>query len=181
VTALAEPNPARRARAHHQVPAPAIFENAPELPATAAVDAVKTLHQGMGCRFSIIVPTHDRPERLLWCLEALAALSCPRERFEVIVVNDGGAMPAARRLAQLAERVQLTIVSQERAGPAHARNLGVEQARGEYLAFTDDDCAPTPEWLAALEEAFLEAPDALVGGRTVNVLDGNLCSEASSF
>jgi GT2 family glycosyltransferase len=135
----------------------------------------------MGCRFSIIVPTHNRPERLLWCLEAMAALRYPGDGFEVIVVNDGGAMPPDRRLAQLAERMQLTIVAQEHAGPARARNRGVERAQGEYLAFTDDDCAPMPEWLVALEEAFRCTSNVLVGGRTVNVLDRKIYSTASQL
>lgn len=135
----------------------------------------------MPCRFSIIVPTHDRPEQLLWCLEALAALRYPREEFEVIVVNDGGAMPPARMLAPLAARIQFTLLTQENAGPARARNLGAERARGEYLAFTDDDCAPTPDWLTALEQAFRHAPEALVGGRVINVVEGHVCSEASQL
>jgi GT2 family glycosyltransferase len=135
----------------------------------------------MGANFSIIVPTRNRPERLLWCLEAMTALHYPRESFEVIVINDGGSMPPERRLALLAERIELTILTQENAGPAQARNYGVQRARGEYLAFTDDDCAPAPEWLAALDQAFRVAPHALVGGRTVNALDRNLCSEASQL
>jgi len=135
----------------------------------------------MPCRFSIIVPTHDRPEQLLWCLAALAALRYPREEFEVIVVNDGGAMPSERMLAPLAERIQFTLLTQDNAGPARARNLGAEQARGEYLAFTDDDCAPTPDWLTALEHAFRHAPEALVGGRIINVVERHLCSEASQL
>ena len=135
----------------------------------------------MPCRFSIIVPTHDRPEQLLWCLDALAALRYPREEFEVIVVNDGGAMPPGDMLAPLAERIQFTLLAQENSGPARARNLGAERARGEYLAFTDDDCAPTPDWLTALEQALRQAPEALVGGRIINVVEGRLCSEASQL
>ena len=135
----------------------------------------------MPCRFSIIVPTYDRPEQLLCCLDALAALRYPREEFEVIVVNDGGAMPPGGKLAPLVERIQFTLLAQENAGPARARNLGAERARGEYLAFTDDDCAPTPDWLTALEQAFRHAPEALVGGRIINVVEGHLCSEASQL
>jgi glycosyltransferase involved in cell wall biosynthesis len=135
----------------------------------------------MECRFSIIVPTYNRPDQLLWCLGAIAELCYPRAGFEVIVVNDGGAIPPEPALAGLAEQMQLTVLAQERAGPACARNRGVERARGEYLAFTDDDCAPMPEWLAALEEALRRVPGAMIGGHTVNVLDGNLCSEASQL
>jgi GT2 family glycosyltransferase len=135
----------------------------------------------MPYRFSIVVPTRDRPEQLLWGLEAFAALRYPREEFEVIVVNDGGAMPPERMLAPLAERIQLTLLTQENTGPGRARNLGAQRARGEYLAFTDDDCAPTPDWLTALDQAFRHAPEALVGGRTINVVEGHLCSEASQL
>lgn len=128
-----------------------------------------------------MVPTRDRPERLLWCLEALAALRYSLGRFEVIVVNDGGTMPVPERLAALSQRMELRVVTQDSAGPAGARNRGAREARGEYLAFTDDDCAPMPNWLTALDDAFRDVPDALVGGRTVNHLDRNLYSEASQL
>ena len=135
----------------------------------------------MGCRFSIIVPTHNRPDQLVLCLKAMVALHYPTRGFEVLVVNDGGVLPSERELAEVSAAIPLTILSQQRAGPARARNLGAMQACGEILAFTDDDCAPMPNWLAALDDTIQRTPYALVGGRTVNVLPHSPCSEASQL
>lgn len=117
-------------------------------------------------RFSIVIPTRRRPRQLAACLESLAAIEYPRTDFEVIVVDDGGGVPAA-----VIERARATInvrlVTQEHLGPATARNRGVDAATGTWIAFTDDDCTVDRGWLRALEGALIESPDALVGGGTV--------------
>ena len=66
--------------------------------------------------FSVIVPTYRRPERLAACLRALAGLDYPRERFEVIVVDDGG----GATLDGAPATIDLTLVTQAHAGPAAA-------------------------------------------------------------
>jgi glycosyltransferase involved in cell wall biosynthesis len=131
--------------------------------------------------WSIVVPTFDRPARLAECLEALRALHPPRGGFEIVVVNDGGVEPTAelRRSCAAGNATATTFLSQPNGGPAVARNHGAECAHGTWLAFTDDDCAPDPDWLIALEDTLAGAPDALVGGPVVNALDSNLFSEAS--
>jgi glycosyltransferase involved in cell wall biosynthesis len=45
-----------------------------------------------------------------------------------------------------------------------ARNAGAKLAQGQYLAFTDDDCAPTPDWLTFLAQGLEGAPQAMIGG-----------------
>jgi GT2 family glycosyltransferase len=70
-------------------------------------------------------------------------------------------------------------VEQQNAGPAAARNAGASIARGQYVAFTDDDCLPEPGWLTAFDAALRQAPDALVGGRTINAITGSGYAEAS--
>jgi GT2 family glycosyltransferase len=131
--------------------------------------------------FSIVVPTYNRPFELEGCLSALAALDYPPDRFEVIVVDDGSAEPLAAVGAPGADRLNLRLIRQENAGPAAARNRGVEEARGTWLAFTDDDCHPDADWLAALARRLKERPGCVVGGRTVNGLPDNLCSTMSQI
>jgi GT2 family glycosyltransferase len=132
-------------------------------------------------RFSIIVPTYRRPAPLAACLAALAALDYPPDRYEVIVVDDGSSAPPADLVAAHANRLVVTLLTPPHAGPAAARNAGAAAACGDYLAFTDDDCAPTPGWLQALASAAAAAPGDMLGGRTVNVLTDNLCSVASQM
>jgi GT2 family glycosyltransferase len=130
---------------------------------------------------SIVVATHRRPQQLLACLEALSRLDYPHDRFEVIVVDDGGGAPLEHSLAPLRNRLELTLIVQRRAGAAAARNRGVAQSRGELLAFTDDDCVPDPGWLAALASRHIRDPDRALGGRTVNGLAVNPYSVISDL
>ena len=133
-------------------------------------------------RFSVIVPTFNRPAQLAACVAALARLDRPGGDLEIVIVNDGGVPPSlsATVLAPgLGERCTVRIIEQRNAGPAAARNAGAEVARGEFLAFTDDDCLPEAGWLAAFDSALRNAPDALVGGRTINAVASSVYAEAS--
>ncbi len=129
--------------------------------------------------FSVVVPTYARPDRLAQCLNALASLDYPREQFEVVIADDGGAPPAAACAAPFEGRLNLKVLRQENAGPAAARNLAARTAAQPFLAFTDDDCAPRPDWLAAFGRGFAQHPGALLGGRTVNALRGNIYARSS--
>jgi len=100
---------------------------------------------------TVVVPTRDRPATLARCLAALA-----RQRavaLEIVVVDDasvdGAAVAAAVRRAAPAA----LLVRGTGKGPAAARNLGVRAARGEIVCFTDDDCAPDPDWAGRLVAA----------------------------
>lgn len=131
--------------------------------------------------FSVVVPTYNRPRQLADCLRALAALDYPRQRFEVIVVDDGSTSPPGEVVAAFQPHLQLTLVNQENTGPGAARNTGAAHARGQFLAFTDDDCLPTSHWLKALAARFAEAPHHAIAGRTINALPHNPFATASQL
>lgn len=131
--------------------------------------------------FSIIVPTFDRPEALMTCVQGIRQLDYPRDRFEVIIVDDGSLFPVEVPKNDGSNLVSITCLRQLNSGPASARNFGAEHARGDILAFTDDDCIPTPQWLRELAQSFNDRPIGLVGGRTVNGLAENLYSTASQM
>jgi glycosyltransferase involved in cell wall biosynthesis len=128
--------------------------------------------------FSIVVPTYNRPQSLQNCLEALTRLIYSRDRFEVIVVDDGSSVALELIIAQFKPRLNLTLLRQQNAGPATARNTGAAQAKGQFIAFVDDDCLPTTTWLTVLAQQFAKMPNCLVGGYTVNQLPNNLYSTA---
>lgn len=131
--------------------------------------------------FSIIIPTYNRPRQLSTCLESLTRLNFRRDGFEVIVVDDGSAMSLEPVVASFHDRLEVALLKQPNAGPAAARNTGAAQARGKFLAFTDDDCAPAPDWLQALAARFVVIPDGMIGGRTLNALPDNPYSTASQL
>ncbi|MEO8578240.1 MAG: glycosyltransferase, partial [Gemmatimonadales bacterium] len=129
--------------------------------------------------FSVVIATFDRPEQLSRCIRAIGALKYPRDQFEVIVVNDGGSTQALGDLQALAGGVDLQVISTGNLGPGAARNTGAAAAKGEFIAFVDDDCIPPADWLSNLSAAVSRSPDAMIGGRTVNSLKRNLFSQAS--
>ncbi|MHB1132133.1 MAG: glycosyltransferase family 2 protein [Chloroflexota bacterium] len=96
--------------------------------------------------YSVVVPAYNAADTLGACLEALLCQSLPRARYEVIVVDDG----SSDATATVAGRYPVRVLCQAHAGPAVARNRGARVAKGEYLLFTDADCAPAPTWLAEI-------------------------------
>lgn len=103
---------------------------------------------------SVVIPVLDDLEGLSRCLEALAVQETGFS-FEVIVVDDGSTV----NLEPVRIRFQgaLHLVWErfsENAGPATARNRGIERARGEIVLFTDADCRPEADWVQRLAEPF---------------------------
>lgn len=131
--------------------------------------------------FSVIVPTYQRPTQLRACLGALAGVDYPDDRLEVIVVNDGNPALPESMISPFCEQLNVTLITQSHAGPAAARNVGAAHAKGDFLAFTDDDCLPAPDWLRALQARFAITPEHLIGGRTLNALPANPYSTTSQL
>jgi glycosyltransferase involved in cell wall biosynthesis len=131
--------------------------------------------------FSIIVPTYKRLEHLQNCLEAVAGLDYPRLLFEVVVVDDGSGEPPEQLVSKWKDRLNVRLIVQEHSGPAAARNTGALSSQHEYVVFTDDDCAPFPNWLSNLAKRFRELPHHGIGGHTINGLLENPYSTASQI
>ncbi len=131
--------------------------------------------------FSVIIPTFNRPRALTACLAALAGATLPRSEFEIIVVDDGSAADPAPVVTRAAKSLPVTLLRQPHSGPATARNTGVAAAQGQCLAFTDDDCLPSSDWLERLAGRFDQRADCAIGGRTVNALTGNPYASASQL
>ncbi len=130
---------------------------------------------------SIVIATYARPRQLAACLEAVFALDYPRDRFEVIVVDDGAPEPVGPVAEQHRDRLRIRVERTERGGPGAARNAGARLADGELLAFIDDDCLPTPGWLRGLAELHRASPSHALGGRTLNALGGSPFSETTQL
>lgn len=132
-------------------------------------------------RFSIVIPTYDRPGELQACLASLTALEYPVDRFQVIVVDDGSPTPVAPALAGASRPYTMEVLRRAREGPAAARNAALEVAGGDYVAFTADDCRPRPDWLSALASRFAIDPSVAVAGRIVNQEADNLYSTSTDL
>ena len=135
---------------------------------------------GMALPFvSIIIPTYNRAYNVCSCLKNLAALRYPRERFEVILVDDGGCFPLEDQVAPFREKLNLVLLCQKHAGRAVALNTGAGKAKGDLFLFTDDDCRPAEDYLLNLARCFEANPDCMFGGKTRNSAEKNIFSETS--
>jgi len=100
---------------------------------------------------SIVVPTHDRNDLLLQTLGSVVRQG--DVDLEVIVVDDGSTQEVAAAVASLSDD-RVRVVRNERAqGVARARNRGIREARGEWVAFVDDDDLWAPDKLASQLQA----------------------------
>ena len=116
-------------------------------------------------RVSVVIPTRHRLESLASCLQRLApgAQTVDATEYEVVVADDGDTGDARALLERSFPWAKYT--AGPRRGPASNRNAGVRASHGEWIAFTDDDTLPDPDWL----EQLLAASDGVraVEGRTV--------------
>ncbi|MFQ5436566.1 MAG: glycosyltransferase family 2 protein, partial [Anaerolineae bacterium] len=131
--------------------------------------------------FSIIIPTYNRPQKLERCLLACTQLVYPPQRFEVIVVNDGGERPLTALITRFAAKILVRLLNQKNQGPAAARNAGAAAAQGAYLAFIDDDCVPAPGWLTGFADGWGGETAVALGGKTVNAYAENRYAAASQL
>jgi cellulose synthase/poly-beta-1,6-N-acetylglucosamine synthase-like glycosyltransferase len=101
--------------------------------------------------YSVVVPAYQAVDMIGHCVQALNAQTVARERYEVIVVDDGSTDETAAIARQVgADQV---IVRPHR-GPAAARNAGIEATQGGIILFTDSDCEPSPEWIERMVAPF---------------------------
>lgn len=145
--------------------------NAPVVP--AAFDPLAgEAAAGPPPRLSVVVPTCGRHELLLRCLMALLAQTLERAAFEIVVVDDAHddltrTLVTAVATEPAAPAVRYVCPRSGR-GPAVARNAGWHVARGEIVAFTDDDTIPATDWLEQGEAAMRSQPQcSALGGRVV--------------
>lgn len=117
---------------------------------------------------SVVIATRDRASRLSAALASLRAQSLPRERFEVIVVDDRSTDDTQAVLAG-EDELELRALRGAGGGPGGVRNVGWPEARGALVAFTDDDCEADPEWLAGLLDAWKADPQRFLQGSTTPI------------
>ena len=124
---------------------------------------------------SVVVPSFNRPETLRQCLIALLAQQ--GDGIEIVVVDDGSPEPLEDVCQSVSQDIR--CIRQANAGPAAARNRAVAEATGRFVAFTDDDCRPRPDWIRHLRAAHDGTAMRLVGGAVTNMVARDIWADAS--
>ena len=114
---------------------------------------------------SVVICSYNGARTVRQSLEALQKVVYPQ--FEVIVVDDG----SEDGTSKIAAEYDVRVIRQANAGLSVARNVGWRMARGEIVAYLDDDASPDPHWLQYLASAFMTGRDTGVGGPNIAFLN----------
>ena len=115
---------------------------------------------------SVIIATLNRTHYLEKCIKAILANNY--DEYEIIIVDQGEDNQTKELIdSQFSANDRIRYFHTHTVGLSHARNLGCENARGEIIAFIDDDANPVSGWLEAYAKAFLEIDPTpgMVGGK----------------
>jgi GT2 family glycosyltransferase len=127
------------------------------------------------CEVSVIVPTFNRRDSLRRLLESLLRQTLSPARYQVIVVSDGSTDDTMKMVLEMKGNFpNLEVLDLANRGPAAARNSGANAASGRCLAFTDDDCVASQDWLEQLLLVFQRTGAVAVQGKTTT--DRSACT-----
>jgi glycosyltransferase involved in cell wall biosynthesis len=117
-------------------------------------------------RFSIIIPVYNRLSEVVELLRSAEQLDANRENFEFVFVDDGSKDGFKDFITNYKSdsKIGIRTFFQSNKGPGAARNLGMENALGEYFIFVDSDCLFPTQWLCEIENALQETPCDAFGG-----------------
>ena len=100
-------------------------------------------------KYSFIIPVYNRPDEVDELLDSLTRQTL--RDFEVVVVEDGSAIPCREVVSKYADRLTVHYYNKENSGPGQTRNYGVERANGEYMLILDSDCILPEDYLEEVE------------------------------
>ena len=118
-------------------------------------------------RLSIVIATYNRSAMLMQTLQSVIEQTLPREEWECVVVNNNSTDSTAADFEAFAARYpdyNLRMVLETNQGLSYARNRGIRESEGEYIAIVDDDERIAPEFVASYVALFDDVPDAVAAG-----------------
>jgi glycosyltransferase involved in cell wall biosynthesis len=129
------------------------------------------------------MPTHNRARYLGRALESLVKQTMETDRLEIIVIDDGSDDETQKLVGEMmGKHPTIKLVSSERnLGSSGARNLGLAQATGQDILFTDDDCIPQNYWAEAMSAALDDEPVVAGCIEVSNSKYVKLCHNISHF
>ncbi|MBN1169646.1 glycosyltransferase [Candidatus Micrarchaeota archaeon] len=131
---------------------------------------------------SVVIPTLNRIEDLKECISALEKQDLSKEKFEIIVVDNGSTDGTRGFLKDKANAGMIRFLEEEKKGAGRARNLGVRNSGARFIAFTDDDCLPEAGWLSGLLKEFpSDGKCAGVGGPVITAHKDNVISRYCDY
>jgi len=122
---------------------------------------------------SVVIPTYNNADFVNRAIKSLFDQTYPKNKYEIIIVDDGST-DNTRQCIELLQRqspCNLRYLFQENKGPSAARNLGIRNASGDIIAFSDADCLPSKVWLEAIVKGYEDKDDSIAGiGGTIKAV-----------
>lgn len=132
-------------------------------------------------RFSILIPTYERPSFLRELLDAWASIEPPNGGYEIVLADDGSSEPPTNIVEAYSTKLPLTFLRLPHNGVSATRQAALEACCGEYVLITDDDCRPDRCLLRAYEDMLGQFPECALGGPVLNLLNENIYSETTQM
>ncbi len=116
--------------------------------------------------YSVIVPSFNRLDEIKELLSSVEQLKFDRDKFELIIVDDGSTDATVAYLSEYKQKTKLrfSLISQKNQGPGAARNNGMDHALGDFFIFIDSDCTVPPQWLAQIDRHLNQTGSDAFGG-----------------
>lgn len=108
----------------------------------------------MGIIVSAVICTHNRAGRLVMAIQSLVDQHMPREQYEIIIVDNCSTDSTREIVEQFSREYNVRYIYEPNLGLSYARNTGWRNARGNYVAYLDDDATACPAWLSKIVETF---------------------------
>ncbi len=119
---------------------------------------------------TVVIPTYNRKESLIDCVNSLIDQTYPKEAYEIIVVDDGSTDGTDELFEKNFSTIMhpgLKYLHQTNKGSYAARNTGVKNASGDVICFTDDDCIVEKNWIESIVSGFSDHSIGGVGGKVL--------------
>lgn len=110
-----------------------------------------------GLLFSIVIPAYNEERFIGFCLQSLLDQDFPKERYEIIVVDNG----STDKTVQIAKSFGVRVLFEPKKGTVFARQKGSKIARGEIIVSFDADSEAPPDWLSKIEHNFRHFPRSI--------------------
>lgn len=120
---------------------------------------------------TLAITTYNRAQELKRALDSIAQLACPAHyQTEILVINNNSSDQTASMLEQIVvkwNKPQIRVIFESRQGLSHARNRALTEARGEWIAYMDDDQEISPDYLIEFARAQRLTSAQCIGGRII--------------
>ncbi|MCO4534260.1 Exopolysaccharide biosynthesis transcriptional activator EpsA [Streptococcus infantarius subsp. infantarius] len=125
---------------------------------------------------SVIVPVYNAQEHLSDCVDSLLNQSLKSDLYEIILLNDGSKDQSAKICEKYAKKYSnIVFIDKKNEGVSKTRNQGIQIAKGDFVAFVDNDDLVEPDYLATLYQSIMQSnADAVFSGYTRMTYSGKV-------